>query len=87
MQRNIRGLATSMEYIVITIISQRKNDLLHLFPISSSICMKLKISISVISGYLCKMKLGFVFVRLVHLKSDICLKLNEWQDKFIKGSN
>ena len=45
--------------------------------------IKLTMGTSVIAANLLRMKSDFVFVRLVNLKSDFSLKLNEGLDKFI----
>ena len=66
----MRGLATSMEHIFITIISQRMNDLFHMLSVWSSFYMKLTLGTSVIGGNLLKMKLYFTFDILVSLKYD-----------------
>ena len=67
--RNMRGLTTSVEHIVATISSQRGNDLLYSFSISSSAGMKLRMGFF-IGGSLLRTKFDFVFVRLFRLKSD-----------------
>ena len=61
----MRGLATSVEYIVITNVNQRKNDLLYSLSIFLSVCLMLKMDTSVTGGNLLRMKLNFVFVWLV----------------------
>ena len=85
MHINMRGFAINMECMVMTIISQSCNNLLCSLLISSSGFMKLTMGISVIGGNLLRTKSYFVFVRLVSLKSDIDLNINNELDKFNKG--
>ena len=80
MHKNMRGFATNLEHIVMTVISQRGNDLLFIIS-SSSVFMKLTMDTLVIGGNLLRANLDLVFVRLVSLKSDTNLKLNDVLDK------
>ena len=49
--------------------------------------MKLTMGTSVTDGNLPRIKLNFVFVKFVSLKSDFNSKLNKMSDTFRKGSN
>ena len=60
MRRNVRGLATNVEHIVMMIINQRGNDILYSLSISSSVFMKL----TMIGGNLLRIKLDFVLLDL-----------------------
>ena len=82
MHNNVRGLGTSIEHIVMIIKDQRGNDLLYSLQIFSRLFMKLTTGTSVIGGDMLRIKLDFIFVRLVSLISDISLKLNEGLDNF-----
>ena len=61
------GLETSVEHIVVMIMSQRGDDLLFPSSISSSISIKWSMGTSVMGGNLLSMKSDFTFVILVSL--------------------
>ena len=70
MYKNIRGLATNVEYIVIIIIRHRVKDVVLIN--SSSFCMKPAMDVSFISGNLFRMKSDFALSYVGQLKSGIC---------------
>ena len=80
----MKGLATIVEHVVMTIVHQRGNVSFYSSSISSKVCMKLKMHTSVIGGNLPRTKLDHFFVTLVSIKPDISLKLNEGLDIFIR---
>ena len=56
MNRNIIGLPTNVELIVIIMMTQKRTDLLYPLPISSRFFIKLTMDTSVIGGNLLRMK-------------------------------
>ena len=67
----MRQLVTYVEHIAMTIISQKRNDLLDSLLVSSIVLMKLTISTFGTGGNLLGTNLVFVFVQFMSLKSDM----------------
>ena len=76
MHRNVKGLATSVEHIVMSIISQGGMICCTHYQFLLGFCMKLTVGTLGIGGDLLRIKSDFVFVRLVRLKSVVHLKVN-----------
>ena len=62
MHRNMTGIAASVEYIVMTVISHMEMDLSY-SSIPSGFCIKWTVGTSDIGGNWLRMKLDFVFLR------------------------
>ena len=87
MHKYIRGLATSVEHIAITIMIHSWEGFVQSVSISSNFCMKLLMGTSVIGSKLLRIKSYFTFVMFLNLNSDISLTLNNGSYRFINGSN